>query len=397
MQKPYKIMKKMPVARGFSLVELMVALALSLIVMAGIIAIFANTKSVNQTETGLSRLQENARFSLNIMTTEIRKAGYLGCLRDISSLQSTLNSSTSFGVNYAIGVQGFEANGTGPTDTIDLATPTTGWTPALVASIPSSANTVLGSDVVVIRRLDDTGYRLVPPYNDGAQVFVESNANFQEGDILMATDCSKATVFQVTATNNGATASVSNLSHSSSAKGKTGTPLVPGNSCNTWGSCGNPQYSDGSEIAKATTTVFYLRKDTSDPLSALYMASASSGNLGAGIKLIDGVESMQILYGIDRTAAQATSSGIALRFDRAEEYMTATQVTAANLWPNVVTVRISLLLRTINEPGEQAAQTTDAKTYNLAGTRVTPVADQNRRRVFTSTILIRNRILPGGI
>ena len=389
--------------RGFSLVELMVALVLSLIVMAGVVAIFSNTKATSQTDTGLARLQENARFALSIMTAEIRKASYLGCLRDTSAIKSSLNS-TDFATNYAVGIQGFEATGTGPTDSISLATVTSGWSPILstaVPAIPGSAGTVAGSDLMVIRRLSDTGYRLIPPYNDGAQVFVENTASssFQEGEILVATDCAQAMVFQLTATNAGSTANVTNLAHSAATKTKSGTAIVPGNACPVWGTgCTDPNFGPGSEVAKALTTIFYIRRDNTNVLPALYMASSSSGNLGPGTKLVDGVESMQILYGID-TSAVVELPGvppIPLWFDRAERYMTAAEVETAGLWQNVVTVRLSLLMRTVNEPGEQADQTVDAKTYALAGTQITPVSDQNRRRVFTSTVQIRNRILPSG-
>lgn len=384
--------------KGFTLVELLVSLVLSLIVMAGLIAILANTKSASQTDTGLARLQENGRFALSIMTTEIRKAGYMGCLRNTSSIQSTLNTTTPFATNYGVGIQGFEATGTGPTDSISLASVTAAWSPLLstaVPGIPGSANVVAGSDLMVIRRVSDIGYRLVSPYNDGAQIFVESGATFQPGEILIATDCAQATVFQLTSTNSGG-AKVTNLTHSSKA-------LTPGNSCPVWGKgCTDPDFGPGSEIAKALTTIFYIRQDSTDAIPALYMVSSSSGDLGTGVKLVDGVESMQILYGVDTTvptgAEPIVPGGSPLWLDGAERYMTATQIEAASpsLWPNVVTVRISLLMRTVNEPGEQADQSIDSKTYALSGTQVTPVPDQNRRRIFTSTVQIRNRILPNG-
>ncbi|HEX19548.1 MAG TPA: hypothetical protein ENG78_01815 [Acidiferrobacteraceae bacterium] len=324
-------------------------------------------------------------------------------MRNTSAIQSTLNTTTPFATNYGVGIQGFEATGTGPTDSIALASVTSGWNPTLstaVPGIPGSASVVAGSDLMVIRRVSDTGYRLVPPYNDSAQIFVESGATFQAGEILIATDCAQATVFQLTSTNSGG-ANITNLVHSAATKTKGGGAITPGNSCVVWGTgCTDPGFGPGSEIAKALTTIFYIRQDGTDALPALYMATSSSGDLGPGTKLVDGVESMQILYGIDSTAVSSLpgTPPTPLWFDRAERYMTADQINSAapNLWPNVVTVRISLLMRTVNEPNEQADQSIDSKTYILGGTQITPVSDQNRRRVFVSTVQIRNRILPSG-
>ncbi|HEX20317.1 MAG TPA: prepilin-type N-terminal cleavage/methylation domain-containing protein [Acidiferrobacteraceae bacterium] len=387
---PQKMLRQATVIsrqQGFSLVELMVALVLGLIIMAGVIAVFSSVRNTQQTDTGLTRIQENARFAINIISKEARSAGYLGCLRDLTQFQSALKNAATFQYNFGVGIEGFEADNTQPGAAIvNLATTVSTWTPTLDANIPSSGNTVPGSDVLVIRRISNEGYRLLPNYVSDAKTFSEpgTELNYKTGDILVVTDCERATVFQ--ATNVTLAGGQVGIDHSLAA-------ATPGNRCDVWGSAGCvalPTYGAGAEISRASTVVFYVRQNPGDALPALYMARFGQGaGVLSGLRLVDGVESMQIVYGVDTTPSV---------INRAERYMTAAQIaTDVNIdWSQVVSVRVSLLMRTVNEPGEQADQTADVKvSYALAGTPVKPPSDQNRRRVFTTTIQLRNRIKAG--
>ena len=62
-------------ARGLSLIELMIALLLGLLVVGGAIGIFtSNRRAYNATES-LSRVQENARVAFEMMSRDVREAG----------------------------------------------------------------------------------------------------------------------------------------------------------------------------------------------------------------------------------------------------------------------------------------------------------------------------------
>ena len=72
-------MKRVPVrtppVRGFSLVELMVAMALSLLLVAAGASLFLVTKQVLQEQERVARLKENLRFAADFMARDIRAAG----------------------------------------------------------------------------------------------------------------------------------------------------------------------------------------------------------------------------------------------------------------------------------------------------------------------------------
>jgi len=63
-------------SQGFSLIELLVAITLSMILLAGVLQIFLNTKNFFRLETNSSQLHENARFIDLYLGNIIRLAGY---------------------------------------------------------------------------------------------------------------------------------------------------------------------------------------------------------------------------------------------------------------------------------------------------------------------------------
>lgn len=63
--------------RGFSLVELMIALTIGLVVIAAVGYIFSASKRTARQSDGLSRIQDSARGALLLMNTAIHNAGFL--------------------------------------------------------------------------------------------------------------------------------------------------------------------------------------------------------------------------------------------------------------------------------------------------------------------------------
>lgn len=61
---------------GFSIVELMVAIAIGLFMLAGFIASFTGMSSAFAAQDGLSQLHDNERLALTVLTHTVRAAGY---------------------------------------------------------------------------------------------------------------------------------------------------------------------------------------------------------------------------------------------------------------------------------------------------------------------------------
>ena len=101
------------------------------------------------------------------------------------------------------------------------------------------------------------------------------------------------------------------------------------------------------------------------------------------------VQRMQIEYGVNSDKSAADAGGTV---NVPDEYHDAVWVEAsAGGWANVVTVRLSFIMRS----KEEVFETDVTKTYNLPGTTVysyTPT-DKYARLIYTATVNLRNRTL----
>ncbi len=351
--------------RGLTLVEIMIALVLSLLLSAGAIQVYLSNKISYQTAEALSRIQENGRFAIQFLTKEIRMAGFIGCA--VASTGNSVNSTPdSWVYNFNDSVIGFELK-KGST---------------LPSKISSSA--ITGTDAIAISRGGDDTYFYVKSHDaNNATIHLTANYNIKKGshnikkgEILMIVDCQgkQAGIFQVTGDKTNP------INHA------TGT-ATPGNcTSNLYGNfdCSDHRtkatkgdYNDKSKLLRMKNSIFYLadgRKNSQkEAIPALYRSvmNASGGNIKVvEEELIEGVENLQILYGID---TDGTADGIA------NLYVTAGSV---GDWSKVASVRLFLLVRSI-EPTSGGV-----KPYTFMGTSY---SDNYIRRQFTATVQIRNR------
>lgn len=345
---------------GITMVEIMVALTVSLILAAGVIQIFISSKSTYHMQTESARLQENGRFAAEFMARDIRMAGYTGCASRPNDettpsdrVTNTLNNSNLLAYNFTVGIEGFNDVSSAPTY-LSAA----GITP------------VAGSDVIIVRRSSDAGVR-ISQNNNSAQLFAEHKSTQNNacggsgtmysglciGDIVMVSDCQKSRIFQIT--NLTLTGNELNVVHSSS--GSPGGASAPE----------EEQFGPGSEIVKIATYAYYIANNA-DGIPSLYR---TEGTAATTLELIEGVEDMQVEYGEDTTGEL---DGVA------DVYRTANAVVD---WERVVSVRLYLMLRSDSPNVTDGAQPV---LYN--GTTFTPAAsDRYLRRVLTKTIALRNR------
>lgn len=70
-------------SRGFTLTELLVSMVVGLLLMAGLVTLMVNSKKNYAQQDYSARLQENARFTVQFLTYDIRMAGFYGCSNNI--------------------------------------------------------------------------------------------------------------------------------------------------------------------------------------------------------------------------------------------------------------------------------------------------------------------------
>ena len=169
-------------------------------------------------------------------------------------------------------------------------------------------------------------------------------AGLQVGDVIIISDCEKADVVQITALN-----------------------VVAGSTLLTPNGGTNAYEAARAQVFPLTATTFFIQQDSAGR-NGLYRSLAG----GAAQEMIQGVERMQMLYGIDSDA-----DGSANRY------------LPADIVPNmdqVVGVRLSLLVRTLSD-----GVALNQQTYSFNGGSAT-APDRRNYLVVTSTIMLRNRL-----
>ncbi len=84
-----------PSSSGFALIELMVAIAISIFLIGGMMVLLQNVRSTYTTETSLSTLEDNERLAMMLLTDVIQSAGYFPEPL-INTAASTMPASTNF-------------------------------------------------------------------------------------------------------------------------------------------------------------------------------------------------------------------------------------------------------------------------------------------------------------
>lgn len=82
--------------RGFSLLEMMVALTLGLVVVLGVSQIFVAAKGTFVSQNAAATMQEDARFVLSKMMQEIRMTGMVGCVATVTDSSANGSFSTAY-------------------------------------------------------------------------------------------------------------------------------------------------------------------------------------------------------------------------------------------------------------------------------------------------------------
>lgn len=335
--------------RGLTLVELMIAMTIGLLLLGGITSIMISSRQTYRVNEALSRMQDNARYAFQVLSRDIRMAGYFGCVGSDVDPLNVLNGPTDFLWNFKQTIYGYEA------------TSATAWNLTPDSSITSPLG---GRDIIVVRGASGDGTSApvkilehpgMPGSPGSANLKVSLSSGLAEGDVVMASDCLGAAVFQISEINTAG--GFDNVVHNTGA-------AIPGNSENTLGK----EYT-GGEILKVTTRSYYIRtNDMGRP--ALYRKVGTAD----AEEVVEGIENMQIQYGED------TNGDIT-----ADIYRKADAVAD---WGKVVSVRVNLLMQTIDDniAGAKQPYTYDGDTVVAAD-----VPDRRLRQVYSTVITLRNR------
>ncbi len=418
-------------AAGLSLIELMIAMVIGLILLMGLVQVMTASRAAYQLSTGVARTQENARFAVDFLQRDLRMAGHMGCVNDQSHMAPespgssdasrqgmnlwflsetqrnartfTALSGDSFPLRFDMGVQGFEAQGTAPTDTVTLGagTPVAGnanqWVPAL-PQLLADLGPVAGSDIVVVRFLSRDGvpatlastsateYKITPD-TYGATV-----ATTGASGLFGLADCQQVSLFATDVVDP-----------------TTGVMEVKVGGLNASGLVGDEWSFESTTnkpvLYRAEMVVYYVgvgggtNIDGTKP-PALWRARAI---VKAGTvefekeELVEGVDSMQLLYGMDENLPTNLPRGNIERVRTAAAVNTTATNNPDNKqsdeWRRVGALQVGLLMRSADRSAaEQAAATPLLLGVKMQRGAADTRSDGHYRSVYETTVVLRNRL-----
>lgn len=351
---------------GFSIVELMVAVTISLIMFAVIIELFASNKEAYRIQEGSSVLNENARFAVSHLQYFMRLADHWGGIEaDNVSVDAGVPSPlatdcTGAAVVSNVGFRGFNGAASAPLDCITAANYEPGTDAFFIryGAAHEDARAVSDTSVPVLNG--------VPSIPDDSEEPIKASyfGSANGGGLWVRTVLGRRSViFQ-----NTDLAALDNDIYSAADP----DPLSVTN-------------------YRFQSMLYYIRA-CSNPASGSNAGACDSGDDGVPTlvrmtlnpdlsfteqDVVAGVEDMQLLYGVDDDEDFV-----------AESYETAANVQASGDWDKVVSVRVSLIVANVQRDNT----ITDTKTYYTLDTTFTPPAEARnfRRQQFDFTVQIRN-------
>ena len=341
---PCRLRRAHPRATGLSLVELLISIALGLMVLAGVIVVFANSSAARNELERSSRQIENGRYALELLSNDLRIAGFYGELEvGLLPMPAAMPDPCSTAIAdwkaaIPIHLQGYD-NGAG-------------------APICIPASLKAGTDIVVVRRvrgcLAGVGACDAPvagkPY---VQVALCSGEVAAQGALPPPTPY---------------------------PFGLQGTAAFSFHLRDCTTVAGTREY---------LVNIYFVSTDNGagqsiPTLKRLELAKSGVALVFTETALVEGIEWLNIEYGVD---TDGDGQPDAVTPDPTTyTYAGCTTCTAVNNWSNVVTARINVLARnTEPSPGY-----VDAKTYALGAQNVAAANDAYRRHVYSALVRVAN-------
>jgi type IV pilus assembly protein PilW len=321
--------------RGFTLIELMVGIALGFFVILVVTTVFTNASSQRRDMERTGRQIENGRYAIQLLTDDIVNAGYFGEFdpRDVGPPAAKPDpcsvSTADMANNVLMHVQGYPD--------------------AAAALLSCLADVKAGTAAIAIRRTDTC---------------------------TVGVNCDAAVIGQI-------------YLQSSLCNAELANPLVsthyvvaaaPGPFPLTQRNCATP-----APTRAYVMHVYFIanNNDPGDGVPTLKRAELGAGGAFPIVPLVEGIENLQFEYGLD---TDGNSNPETLTNDPGTFGGCGADPCYIANWLNVMSIRIHLLSRSLDvSPGF-----TDAKTYPLGPVVAGPFGDGFKRHAYSGTVRMNN-------
>jgi type IV pilus assembly protein PilW len=248
---------------GLTLIEIMVALTLGLILLAGVLQIMASNKQTFRVQEGLSEVQENGRTAIRLLSEDIRLADFWGCGSQSLNFTDNLDETDDDGYIEFNPGQGL-------------------WGNEGAAGAP---------DTITIQGADKSAFRIADHADESSPLEITAGNALIERDVLLVTDCDQGDLFVNTNADVNADGLIAHaLGESDGAENKSVNSCDPGQHCL-------------SRIYGADALVFKIRQAT---YGIGVMDDGEPALQKGGVNLVPGIEDLQVLFGEELSATTGT-------------------------------------------------------------------------------------------
>lgn len=345
-------------ARGLSLIELMISIAIGMVIVGALLALFLNVTRTNNEMAKMNRQIENGRFAIQLLQDDIVHAGFWG---DFVPQFEDRNVS---------------APGDVPDDFPDPCKVPGTWVAAdrnNLIGIPVQSD--VGTCTVVTNQQANTDVLVVRHAEPSTGTACGGEVCFQ------ASQCSAE--INATPSQSYILANSGHVLHKKNCA-PAALPITAG---------------DIAVTRKFISNIYYVRDysvTVGDGIPTLMRSEFTGGAHQAAQPLIDGIEGFRVEYGIDNVGKNGSAVSHVGAVNRGDgipdgDFVNAAGVTCISATDcdaaNVVAVQIHVLARS----SEATPGYSDTKTYAMgsAGT-MGPFNDGFKRHVFTTTVRLVN-------
>lgn len=314
---------------GFSLIELMVALTLGLLILTAVTSVFVATRNTQQELEKSSRQIENGRYAMQLISNDLRLAGFYGEIAVSPAAPTSLPAPCDAGATNLAAAMGLHVQGYNGSS----------------GNLSCISDYKTGTDVLVVRRASSC-----------------TSANPKEAncdDII-----SGAPYLQV-----------SGCLTDTAPSGQTTAPYYLLDTTTSNLTLKKVGCTSTAALRRYLTHIYFIANNNN---SGDGIPTLKRWELGSGIvPLVEGVENLQVQYGIDADISGEPGNGTP------DSYSSAPALAE---WANVMSVKVDILSRnTESTPGF-----TDTKTYTLGDVVIPAQGDAYKRHAYGTTVHLAN-------
>lgn len=347
--------------QGLSLIELMISIALGLVLIVGLSNVYLNSNRTAKELQKSGQQIENGRYALELMTNEMRHAGFYGKLGMFSDPTAVPDpcalTEAALQDSLMLPLQVFRA--------ANLATRADLTATACAAGLLDDDNLVPGSDVVVVRRAD-TSLLAVGDTAVLGEVYLQANA------ITADVQIGNGAAITATSTATGTAATILKLDGSAAEIRKLHVHVFFVAPCRMGSGAGG--MCTNADDSVPTLKMLSLQVDPGTNALAMQL-----------VPLVAGIEVLKVEMGVDDSPSDVNQLTGRMGDGIVDAYVEAPTLDQMG---NAISARLFVLARNTDPTSNHV----DTKSYLMSATGLVkgPMNDGFKRHAFLGAVLLSN-------